>query len=284
MQLNDYIIRQPKINISVFVLILVALIGVADYLTGAEISFSIFYLFPVGLAAWFIDRWFSVVVSVIGAAIWWAADLIARTSYANPVIHFWNMTASLCVFLVFSYLLSALKTSLHKEHLLSQTDYLTGLLNRRGFTEIANVEIKRMSRFGHPFTIGYIDLDNFKMVNDRLGHNAGDLLLHAVATTMLITARETDIIARIGGDEFAVLLPETGFQPSQVLFEKLQAHLLTIMEKKNWPVTFSMGVVTFVEPPDSVEDMLNRVDKIMYAVKNSGKGMIKHEIFGGKSA
>jgi diguanylate cyclase (GGDEF)-like protein len=284
MQLNDYFVRQSNFVKSLFVIIVVVCVGISDYLSGAEISFSIFYLFPVSMAAWYVNRKFSIIVSVLGAAIWLPADLMARTSYANPFIHFWNMAVSFCVFLVISYLVAALKISLNKEQLLSRTDYLTGLLNRRGFSEIADMEIKRISRFGHAFTVAYIDLDNFKAVNDRLGHNTGDRLLHAVAITILNVSRETDIVARLGGDEFAILLPETEIQPAKVLFEKLQAHLLGIMEKNSWPVTFSIGVITFVEPPATFEDMLERADKIMYAVKSSGKGTIKYEIFGSRSS
>lgn len=280
MNLIELIDRQPKYKLIILAIIIVMVIGIADYLTGAEIASAIFYLLPISIAAWFINRTTAISLSIVSSIIWIIADKMTRSYDMHPLIHLWNFIASFGIFLIFSFILAELKGSLIKERLLSRTDQLSNLLNRRGFIELAGAELKRMRRFGHPFTLAYIDIDNFKAVNDTFGHRIGDMLLHSVAATMQNNIRETDMAGRLGGDEFAIMMPETAYEPSMILVGRLQIQLLDVMQKNAYPVTFSIGVVTFYEPPISVDAMLNKVDNVMYSVKNSGKNNIRHEVFG----
>jgi diguanylate cyclase (GGDEF)-like protein len=257
---------------------LIILIGIADYLTGEEVSSAIFYLLPISLSAWFIGKGAALLISFISAITWITADLIARKSYLHPLIHFWNTIMSLGIFLLVSYILSALKTSLEQEKILSRTDPLTGLITRRYFNELAVMEISRAHRFKHQFSVAYIDIDDFKTINDRFGHSAGDTLLCSIAGIMQQNIRETDIAARLGGDEFVILMPETGAESARVVFPELQVQLLETVQKKKWAVSFSIGVMTFMTPPASVDDMINRVDNLMYTVKKSGKNEIKYDV------
>ena len=107
-----------------------------------------------------------------------------------------------------------------------------------------------------------------------------DALLRSVANTLDENIRTTDIVARLGGDEFAILLPETGPEPAEVITHKIQKINLDTMEKNEWPVTFSIGVVTFVSPPSTVDEMLKISDGVMYSAKKNGKNEIKYEMFG----
>ena len=278
MNLSEYLKKQPEPYLIMVSFMLIILIGIADYLTGEEVSSAIFYLLPISLSAWFIGKGAALLISFISAITWISADLIARKSYLHPLIHFWNTIISLGIFLIVSYLLSALKTSLGKEKILSRTDPLTGLINRRYFNELAVMEISRAHRFKHQFSVAYIDIDDFKTINDRFGHNAGDTLLCSVARIMQQNIRDTDIAARLGGDEFVILMPETGDESARVVFPKLKVQLLETVQKKKWGVTFSIGVMTFMTPPASVDDMINHVDNLMYTVKKSGKNEIKFDV------
>jgi diguanylate cyclase (GGDEF)-like protein len=179
-------------------------------------------------------------------------------------------------FLLVNYTVSSLKTSLERERDMARTDYLTRVANSRYFSEVASQEIKRAGRYQHPFTVAYLDIDDFKQVNDRWGHSTGDELLGLVAHTIRNNIRSTDAVARLGGDEFALLLPETGYDAAAVVVQKVYLSLLAAMGGKAWPVTFSIGVVTFRTPPDSVDGMLKVADAFMYSVKHSGKNRIKH--------
>jgi diguanylate cyclase (GGDEF)-like protein len=98
-------------------------------------------------------------------------------------------------------------------------------------------------------------------------------------TTITGNIRATDTAARLGGDEFAVLLPESDAASVKQFFHKLHRILIDVVQKKNWPVTFSFGVVTFIMPPASIDDMIRIVDRLMYSAKNSGKNLVKYEVF-----
>ena len=185
----------------------------------------------------------------------------------------------LCFFLVFNTVLSTFKNVLEREKKEARSDVLTGVANGRFFYELANIEISRASRYKRPFSVAYIDVDNFKVVNDRFGHSVGDSLLRLVAGTIRNNIRESDIIARLGGDEFALMLPETGYESAQTVISRVQKNLLDVMQKNGWPVTFSIGVATFIEPPNSVDEIVKKADELMYSVKNKGKNSIAYEIF-----
>jgi len=164
------------------------------------------------------------------------------------------------------------------ERRLARSDQLTGAVNRRSFWEAAESELARCRRFRHPFTVIYADLDNFKSVNDQQGHSAGDALLRGVVDTVVRETRAVDVVARLGGDEFAVLLPETGTESGHVVAGRIRASLLKTMAEHGWPVSVSLGVVTCLDPPDTVDGLLQRADDLMYAVKKGGKDGIRHEV------
>src|SRR5580704_1355790 len=170
-----------------------------------------------------------------------------------------------------------LALALDNEKSLSRSDYLTGLANRRAFEESFDMECKRSRRYNRSITLVYMDLDNFKQVNDGQGHQTGDEVLVAVAASLRTNLRATDCVARLGGDEFAILLPETDEPAAQIIMRKFDAVLQALLTTKNWPIGFSFGVVTFPVPLDSLEAMLQRADKLMYDAKQGGKGAMLFE-------
>ena len=161
-----------------------------------------------------------------------------------------------------------------QEKRLSRLDPLTGLANRRAFYEGAELERQRAVRYGRNLSMAYIDLDNFKQVNDNFGHKAGDQLLVTVAIILRSDLRPSDLAARLGGDEFAVVLPETDELGARRATSKLHVLLTQAMQDNDWPVTFSMGVVTFNSIPETVEQMVHKADELMYTVKHGGKNRI----------
>jgi diguanylate cyclase (GGDEF)-like protein len=167
-----------------------------------------------------------------------------------------------------------LSQALEREKDDARLDFLTRIANRRAFYEIASTEAARARRYQRPLTLIYIDLDNFKTVNDTLGHDVGDELLIEVAATLRSNLRTTDTVARLGGDEFALLLPETDQGAALLVINKVQEVLLESMRRRNWPVTFSIGLASFPVPPESVEEMVKQADAIMYSVKLKGKNSI----------
>ncbi|MBA3563854.1 MAG: GGDEF domain-containing protein [Gammaproteobacteria bacterium] len=253
----------------------VLLIGLADYLSGPMIAFSLFYLVPISAVAWIPgNRRGGVAVAALSAAIWFAAEFAAQGTSLTPLVLGWNGTTRLTIFVSIAVLLSAFKTSLLHERALARTDSITGVLNARAFEELAQAEIDRSRRYAHPLTAAYLDLDNFKNVNDKLGHSQGDRLLHVVATVLRSHLRQTDAVARLGGDEFALLLPETDHAAAQPVMAKLQQALRQGMRQHAWPVTCSIGAVTFDAAPDSVDELITSADKLMYLAKTAGKDRV----------
>jgi diguanylate cyclase (GGDEF)-like protein len=218
----------------------------------------------------------------VSALTWLVADLMLN-SFSSIIIPYLNETFRLIVFLIVANIIFELKTALEKHKKLAMTDSLTGIANRRAFFNSANMELNKARRFGYILSILYMDVDNFKAVNDQYGHNIGDMFLRSVAETIKNNIRVIDICARLGGDEFGIILSETGAQSALAVANKLQGKLLKRMRDKDWPAGFSMGVAIFERTPDSVNEMITRADTLMYSAKKKGKNMIQHEIIGRKS-
>jgi diguanylate cyclase len=153
------------------------------------------------------------------------------------------------------------------------TDQLTQVANRRGLLKVFDVERARMERGGSPLSIGLLDIDNFKRLNDEHGHQTGDDALKALAALISKTLRATDLVARYGGEEFVVLLPETALQDAQDTLSRLQRSLsggLFLNGRKDLLVTFSAGV-TVCRNGERIESVLERADQALYEAKRTGK-------------
>lgn len=274
--------KLPRPYVIALSLTLFCVLASIDYLTGDEIAFSIFYSVPISLVAWFVGRGPGILLSILSAMAWLATDLMLGFDLEDAPIHFWNSTAGLGYFLVVTYALTALKRAWDREKELARMDGLTGIANRGYFYELAHAEAYRSHRYGHPISLAYLDLDNFKRINDDFGHVAGDELLRLIAATMRSNLRFSDIVARLGGDEFAILLPETGHEQAKTVMNALQKRMLDSLQTNGWSVTFSMGVITCQNLPCTVDEMIKMADILMYSAKDSGKNMIKFDRKGGK--
>lgn len=280
----DYLESRPRYITLMVSLVLIGFLGLVDYWTGPELSVALFYLIPIVLAAWIVNGRWAMILSGIGMICWLWADLVGGSVYTNLLIPYWNALLRFVYFVIVSYLTAFIRSLLVREHTLSRTDPLTGAMNKLAFNEFAEYELARIKRYPHPLSVAYIDLDNFKFVNDRLGHGVGDALLRQVVTTLSGVMRKTDGVARLGGDEFAVIMVETKPEDARRAFIKAQASLLAAMREHNWPVTFSIGIVTFLEPPDSVDALLGAADALMYRVKHRGKNRVAYGVVSSKQS
>ncbi len=275
--------------ISVGLVVLTAGIGVADYATGFSVAVAPFYLLPIAVAAWRMDATATrlvVVVSVVSAFLcehhWEDVEFPLAVSL-------WNGFARAIIFGGVAALITRLRATreevtnartrlqaaLAREMVSARTDALTGLANRRGFMEALDRLVQ-----GHEggVSVAYLDLDDFKAVNDRYGHHAGDDLLREVATHLRQVVRDGDLCARLGGDEFAVLFTRTPPRLVHGAMERLQNAVVSAASRfAHARAGVSIGVVHFRTLPASLEALLGQADAAMYRAKTAGKGRIVSE-------
>lgn len=259
----------------------VGIVGALDFLTGTEASFALFYLFPVSIAAWWIGTRAGIVCSVVSSAIWYLANDLAGQQYSSVFLPFWNGSIRLVFFLIVTLLLVRIHSMLQREKSLSRVDFLTGAYNVRAFHEIAGAECVRAGRYPQPLTLAFIDLDRFKQVNDRYGHQEGDKVLQVVAQTLKEGIRGADTLARLGGDEFALLLPQTDQESARTFLPRLREQLLAAMQRNKWDVTFSIGALTCPTAPAALSDAMGEADELMYEMKRAGRNDIRYGVYAG---
>ncbi|AOY89025.1 GGDEF domain-containing protein [Marinobacter salinus] len=170
-----------------------------------------------------------------------------------------------------------MQEQVRRERLRAMTDLLTQLPNREAWQERLSFEFNRWQRYQHPLTIGVLDIDLFKRINDSYGHKAGDRVLQLVAKELRDRLRNTDYIARYGGEEFVLLLPETLPDDAQVVMDKLRQHVSNLpfhFSGEPVTVTFSAGLVGFA-PGDSEDSVFERADRALYLAKGAGRNCVR---------
>ncbi len=158
--------------------------------------------------------------------------------------------------------------------LLATTDYLTGLWNRRFFSQSTAMELKRAIRYKRPFSIITMDLDHFKEINDTYGHSGGDRVLIALAALLKNRLRQVDIVARLGGEEFGILLPDTKIEEASILAEELRQNVETSIvwnDGEKISFTVSVGVAAYHEKIAAVDDLFKEADRALYKAKEKGR-------------
>lgn len=278
MTVASYIRKQSQIAVAVSGLLIVGIATILDHVTGQDLAFLCFYLIPVSYFIWFTTRRLGTLIAVLCSIIWFAENITDKAHLFHSHILYLNMSVEVVFFFLATLLVCVLKDALGINEELARADALTGAINRSVFYDLAGREIARLERYKRPFTVAYMDIDNFKVINYRFGHNTGDRLLCSVADTVRKNLRKLDIISRFGGDEFTILLPETGPEAAQVVLSRVRNVLLNTMENNKWPVTFTFGTVTFLKAPSSVEEMMKKVGGLMYTGKDSGMNTIEQEI------
>ena len=264
---------------------LIALIALADYVTGDQILLFILQLVPVAILAWCAGLY----AGLAGSAIATGVVLITYVALAGGefhTLHAWHAAVSFTSNAVVAWVVARLKASrlqilslLDVERRMAREDPLTAVASVRAFRERLRLEVDRMRRHKKPLSLLYLDLDDFKRVNDERGHAAGDETLARVGRLLHALTRKVDLCGRLGGDEFAVLMPETGAHDAIIVANRVREGMHKSFAEGGAGIGLSAGVGTFLTPPMDEQVAMNEVDQLMYQAKRGGKNRVVDRVF-----
>lgn len=267
-----------RIIVGLLVVFGILIVGFLDYVTGIEIRIFPLYFFPLVLAAHRFGKWGALAASISATTVWFLSNYLGGHVFSRWYVWPLNVLTQGMSFLVVSLLVSSLHSAIIREKEVSQTDSLTGLLNSRAFHAQTETSLSLCHRNRRPVTVAFMDLDNFKNVNDIAGHQQGDELLREVAISISNSLRASDIVARIGGDEFAIFLPELDASNAKIVLNKIKDELNRNAMLIKFSVSASIGAAVYEEAPARRDEMLQHADALMYSVKSSGKNGINIKI------
>ncbi len=253
--------------------LLTLLVYWVNAVTPSTARFGILYTIPVLLVTWTEGLAWGILLAAATTVFREATAWVQMPADTPLQWRILNGLAYLAVLGVAMAGLQSLRRSQAQLARLVTQDQLTSVLNARAFVARLGQELDRNRRYPRPLALLYMDLDNFKVINDTHGHQTGDAVLRLVADSMRSSVRHADVVGRLGGDEFAVLMPETDAALADAAAKRLIAGLRNVF--KGTPnVTASIGVVSCAATDASTDDLLRRADQAMYDAKKSGKDRV----------
>jgi diguanylate cyclase (GGDEF)-like protein/putative nucleotidyltransferase with HDIG domain len=265
--------RLPLWGFQAFLAAGTVLIEWAVYSSGETTSpFAMFYFWIAIYAFYFLSRPRALLQMAFIALAYSATLVVSGDLTTTPVINWAVVTFTLVV--------SGALIGVQRDHVdrligrltdAARTDSLTGLLNRRGFEELFETELERARRSGRPLSVIVGDLDAFKTVNDRYGHAAGDRALERLSEILQSAKRRIDTAARIGGEEFAVIAPDTDHHAAYILAERMRREVRDTFKSEPFPLTISLGIATFPRHGGTADTLIGGADEALYAAKKLGR-------------
>lgn len=253
---------------------LMLLVAVVDVFSGSEIRVYPLYFVPIALTARRFPGRAVYSAAALCAMVWTVSNAPGLTPYSTPWVWVWNAFVQAVAFMLVAWLVAHLQDALARASDSARADNLTGLRNSRAFHEQAPLLVELCRRLEQPLVLAYVDLDGFKQVNDRQGHARGDEILGLASRVMRDGLRASDLLARIGGDEFAALLPNATEAGAGEILERLCGDIEASMHAAGCAVTASIGAIAADPAPKDWEAMLRDADGLMYRVKAAGKNRV----------
>ena len=253
--------------------VLMLLVYWANVFTPSTARLAILYVVPVLLVTWTDGVVWGIVFGVASIGL---REMVAWDQMPPDTPLGWRIANGAAYVAVVALAMAGLENLRRSQALLARLviqDQLTNVLNARAFAERLTQELDRNRRYPRPLALMYMDLDNFKVINDTHGHQTGDAVLRLVADAMRSSVRQADVVGRLGGDEFAVLMPETDAQLADAAAKRLVASLRNVFQGTP-NVTASIGVVSCTATDASTDDLLRRADQAMYDAKKMGKDRV----------
>lgn len=259
----------------------VLVIGYANYVSRAttEVDVWALLLAPTSAVAWVYRRPMSMAFASYAAVVATVSCDIADGFLPIPTTG--EFVANMGTFLFAALLVNVLATALGRQTHLARFDTLTETVNVSRFHEFVDRELARGKRYDHPTTVAFVDLDDFKRINDEHGHSTGDEALQCVAAAICQQVRDTDVVGRLGGDEFGILMPETSESAARVVLDRIRTRVHEIATERVWPIGVSIGATTVAGARRGAtgDEVIKRADTAMYRVKSANKDGVLIEAF-----
>lgn len=277
--------KQKKIFYSQILLILgeVVLIGFVGYAAGSYlprelgryISLDLLYCLPIIQTARFsaihasrsYDTQTPIIIGISLAFVWSSIEAAVIWPDFPVIVYILNTFTRSVVLTVIGRVL----VKLWRENEYSRKDTLTELANRLELLERLKVEQSRSERSRRPYSLLFMDIDRFKVMNDTHGHQIGDEVLKVLAKILMECSRKVDVAARLGGDEFALLLPDTDEKSCDMMLKRIEESTKKAFEARSWPISVSIGRTTHIGNSQEVDNVIGLADKNMYEVKRMKK-------------
>ncbi len=263
-----------RVIVGLFALVLANFLAYFDLVRRADLNFSYLYLLPIFLASWFVSRNMGIAVALWASVMWFAGELILDRSYADAAIPAWNLLTRVGALVVCAAMLAQLRAKFSELSRLAARDFLTGLPNGHAFYELAANEIKQVSS-AEPLTLATIFVNGVQMVNYRFGYPAGDQMLCTIAHTIQQQVPRPELVGRMGGTSFSVLLPNTTSDHANLILQKVHEALDLQRSKFSHPLTFFFSAVACANAPKTLAELLYQADTQMERIKSSAKDQIQ---------
>ena len=273
-RLSGFLERRSRPALATLACLVALLLGVLDYATGVEIHFLLLYLVPLFIGSWFISKGAGIGLAVFTSLVWLVVHILSGRSYSSVWVGYWNLFMRTATLTVFAITLAQLRMKLVELSHRAGRDFLTGLPNGHAFYELAAKEMDRA--FGvEPMTLVCIDVTGFKWINHRFGYPAGDNLMCTVAHTIRQNVPRSDLVGRLGGTSFAVLLPNIGSELANLILTKVQSGLDQERRRNAQPLTFFISAVACTNAPRTVAELMQQADAQMTRIKNGRKDSLQ---------
>jgi diguanylate cyclase (GGDEF)-like protein len=269
-----FVNRQSKIKVALTSIALVLVLGWVDIKTGLEVHLHLLYVLAIALASWFVNRRAGIYIAILCDIVVLAADVIGGRQYSSRWILYWNFLMRGGLFVFVALALSQLRSKFDTLSDLASRDLLTGLPNGRAFYDITSREIDKA--LGHrPLSLAFLDVDGFMWINHRFGYATGDQMLCIIAQTIKQNVPRPELVGRVGGTAFAVLLPNVTSQDAGAILEKIQKELKEERRKHAQPVSFYISAIACAKAPRSIAELMHEAESRMTRMKGSSKDTIE---------
>jgi len=266
-----------RIRVSLLLILSAASLGVANYLVQPSgIHLNPLFVLPVCLAVWHTSFRAALAVAAISAMTSVASDIEISFSALQDVMG--NIAIHTVSVAIIAVTVWRFRASYEEQRFLARHDGVTGILNRQTFEHEAQAMLRVACRQGWPMLLVYLDLDGFKSINDRHGHEAGDNVLRRFGMEGRMGLRRDDCFGRMGGDEFAVLMKLPSMDEGQQVANKLHRRFSAALADTGHEVTCSMGALTILPDVEGIhmDELMRNADRLMYAAKRGGKNGIRY--------